>query len=179
MLNIEDIKKVKDKRKSKITNSYGIIDYYHYYRKDNTNINRAMYLKIVKAVSDKIIYYILKGYLIKLPYSFGTILLIKSPKNIDNYGNKLSYSTKVNWHETLKLWQEDTQAYQDRQVIKFNSEYTYKIKHSNIFNSPSNLKYYKFKFPRRVYLLLKNMINNYEADALLENKYYGKTNNKY
>lgn len=168
MLDINNIKKVKESRIASITNSYGIIDYYKYYRQSNNNINRKLYLKIVKAVSDKIIYYILKGYVIKLPYSFGTISLIKSPKIIKNYGNKLSYSTKVDWKTTLELWQKDSQAYKERKVIKFNTEFTYKIKHNDLYTSPHNLKYYKFRFPRRVYLLLKDKINNYEADALID-----------
>ena len=51
---------------------------------------------------------------------------------VKNYGNKLSYSTKVDWKTTLELWQKDSQAYKERKVIKFNTEFTYKIKHNNV-----------------------------------------------
>jgi len=82
------------------------------------NISKSQFRKILSSINSLLLEAILKGEDIKLPIDFGTIYARQKEiyTKIDDEGN-LKTNRAVNWNETLKLWYEDKEARELKQVV--------------------------------------------------------------
>lgn len=153
---INKIKKVNEPRTHKITNSYGVYDYYKYYRKTKPNEERftlsdSEFYSIYRDINEVIINKLLQEGIIKLPCYMGEIMLEKfdvKPK-LDKNGNVI-YNAPINWGETLKLWHEDEEAYEEKLTIKNNISYAYKILYKKVRAKYRNKSFYNIQFNRNL-----------------------------
>lgn len=126
--------------KGKNTADYHISDYLKYYRKTvwryqggktkrgtfrqrmnkggKWTITPQLYRKILTSINSLLLEAILHGEDIQLPLNFG-ILYARQKKvytSLDENG-KLKTNRALNWQETLKLWYEDKEARESKQVV--------------------------------------------------------------
>ena len=134
------ISQKKKRGKNKLKIDYAVKDYYQYYRhsvwryqggltkagkrrqrmaKNNKwNITPVKYKKILTSINLLLLEAILKGEDIELPVEFG--ILYARQKDIytklDDDGS-LKTNRAINWKETLKLWYEDKESRESKQLV--------------------------------------------------------------
>lgn len=165
------ILKNNEKRVSKIYNSYGVYDYFKYYRKVKPKdkryiITEKVYYKILRSVYSKLAQYLSEGQEIILPCRMGTIEIRKIPiiPKIDSDG-KLTYKAPINWEETLKLWYEDQEAYENKTLVKRDIREKYKIFYNKYTANYKNKSYYMFTPNREIKKALSKAILNNKIEA--------------
>lgn len=143
--------KLGEKRKSKITNSYNVIDAYRYlyrigYFKNNNMVKEKFYSiwsRITKYMSEGLA----KGEEYKFPFGMGSISLRKGKSRVfikDN--NKLAYRYKeIDWNTTLNLWYDDEETRQKKILVRYEKKYGYRIFYSKYDATCHNLLYYQFR----------------------------------
>ena len=173
---INSKKRVTENRVHKITNSFGVYDYFKYYRKNKPKekkfvLTEKEYYKIIREVNNELIEVLFNEGQLKLPCEFGLIILEKfdiSPK-IDSKGN-LVYKAPIDWNETLKLWHEDEEALNNKIKIKKEIKYAYKINYKKNKAKYKNKTFYNIKFNRELKILLNKRDKENKVNILFNNK---------
>lgn len=165
-------------RHHKIKSDYGLRDYYRYYRSIHnskyaktysayTKILRECNNKIRDAISDE-------AYDFKIPNRLGIIKVRKFVKSvrIDENG-KLKHSMAPNWIETMKLWDSDPEARENRTKIFHDNQhsggYTYKIVYSKKNANYKNKTAYRLRPNRMLCRKLSKNIKEHNLDTFLIN----------
>lgn len=169
---LEIIQKKRNKKKFKISNSWGVHDALNYIRKNKWfNIGRPLkdseFYSIIREVNNLLVKELAKGNDIKFPYGMGKIELRKIKRGvfINDKGNLVN-TYPIDWESTLKLWYRDKEAKENKTIIRTDLKYTYKI-HYNKFNANYvNQIFYDFA-PNRFFkkTVLQNIKNN-KVDTL-------------
>lgn len=95
---------------SKISNSYGIIDYYKYYREHSKHkVNDKLYRKILQAIDKECETFFLEDRVLHFPCGLGNVQIQKIP-----FKRNVKKPQAVDWKETLKLWYEDEDAHKKK-----------------------------------------------------------------
>lgn len=172
----KQVKKVKQSRVHKITNSYGAMDYYRYYRKHRPKESKyiltdSQYYAIIRSVNQKLADKIAYGQSVTLPRRMGEIEVLKNNGNLKlSSDGKVIKKMRIDWDKTLQLWYEDPEARQNKQCVRFESLYNYKISYRRTNTRYKNAWYMTFQ-PNR--LLKKrvsyNIKNNILIDTFSEN----------
>lgn len=127
-----NLRKKNAKRNHKIKNSWGEYDFYKWLRKRKwkdvgKHINEKDFYKLIDRLFDEIGTRIAEGESLKLPYRLGTFELAKKEGQARYYDGKMIANYQVDWQKTIKLWYEDKEAMQKRQLVKFIEKNIYKI----------------------------------------------------
>lgn len=167
---LNSIKKVKGPRKHKVKNSYGVYDYYKYYRKNKPKeskyiLSESQYFAIIRKVNEYIVDSILEGNDINLPYRLGRIELRKTETYVKFDGKKLKTNRAIDWDKTLKLWYEDPSSYENRILIRTEDKSIYKIYYNRIVADYTNKSFFTIDFNRDFKRRLKISIREDEIDA--------------
>lgn len=98
----------------KINADYGMKDFYKYYKKNSENpVPYSVFSELIKYTNKELSKKIIKeAFEFKLPYHLGTIMIKKRKMSFKNI-NRL----KPDWSETLKLWKQDKEAKDNKQLI--------------------------------------------------------------
>lgn len=123
-----NISKKKGKRHTK-TNStriekvYDSIPYRTWKTQGYKKPNRRLFAAILKEFGKVSIDFWLHGYDLIFPCQLGRLCLIDISKNItiDNKG-KATSNMKTDWKTTLKLWNEDEEAYNKKIIIQYDRD---------------------------------------------------------
>lgn len=168
---IKNVKKVKESRKYKISNSYGVNDYYSYYKKNNKNyIDRTLYGKIIEKINEEIINTLLKYKQYTLPYRLGKLEIRKKPVVLKYHNGKLINNMVIDWNATLKLWYEDKDAEKKKKLIKIPAKEIFIIHYNKAKAIYKNKCYYDY-FPNRAFKQkLKTIILEGDTEAFLLKK---------
>ena len=126
--------------KGKLTTDYSVKDYFQHYRhsvwryqggltKKGTrrqrmaknskwNLTPVMFRKIISSINSLLLEATIQGEDIKLPIDFGTLYARQKEiyTKLDEEGN-LKTNRAVNWNETMKLWFEDKEAREAKQIV--------------------------------------------------------------
>ena len=151
---IDQVKKVKGKRKAKIKNSYGSEDYQIYYkRKYNTKIKLSLFSNIFKDCMEQLVNNYLMQYLtVRLPSKLGELhfekYTFKPQQRKDGTWTKRNYP---NWSKTLELWEHDEEARQNKIVVKEDLPYYHRLVYETKRWDFYNHQFFKFKVVRRLY----------------------------
>lgn len=151
---IDEVKKVKNKRKAKIKNSYGSEDYQIYYkRKYNTKIKLSLFSSIFRDCIKQLIDDYLMQYLaVRLPSKLGEVHIekyfFKPQKNKKGNWIKLGYP---NWSKTLDLWEHDEEAKQNKIIVKEELPCFHRIVYETKRWDFYNHQFFKLKAPRKLY----------------------------
>lgn len=159
------IQRRNDKRKHKIKNSWGEYDYYKWLRKRGWKdiggllTEKDFYMlmsEIFSQISDRIA----MGESLKLPYRMGIIELGKKNGIVKFNENGVYSNYQIDWQKTIKLWYEDKEAMQKKQLVKIVEKSIFKIGYFKKITPFIAL------FPNRALKQkIKNAVRNNEIDA--------------
>lgn len=167
---IRDIKKATCKRKTTINNSYGVRDYYKYYRQligDNKDlfITELQYFKILRYFNRLLAQQLINSSSIVFPYMMGEIELRKVNSNVSFKDGKLKTNLSINWGETLKLWSRDQEAYTNKILVRNTNKEIFRIIYNKSNAQYINKSYYKFIVNRQLKHQISENIKEGKIDA--------------
>lgn len=168
----KDTLKVCTKKTFRVTNSYGNKQAWRWLKKNKwlnlqSPISERDFGLLIKSVNKLLREQLLEGRDIKLPYMMGRIELRKKESYIKFIDGKLCTNLPVNWQKTLKLWYEDTQARENKTLIKQEVPSVFRVFYNRSKAKYNNKTFYQFIPIRAIKLALKEKIDNDEIDALL------------
>lgn len=160
-----------EQRISKISNSWGVYDAYKAIRKQKwMNIGRAItekqFYAIIRRLNEEIARQLLEGRKISLPAKFGWLFISKRENTVYLKDGKIKSTYPVDWKSTLELWKDSEEARQDKTLIRYKNQYTYKITYNKYKATYNNKIFYMFSPMRELKVRLKEKINNQELDVL-------------
>ena len=128
------IQGLQNTRTHKITNSLGVYDAYKYIRKNKWfDIGRPLieheFYQIIRKVNNYLAEELVNGNDITFPNRMGKLELRKrnSLPVIDKNGSlKVTYA--IDWDNTLKLWYEDEEAFNNKTRVKIPKRNIYRVK---------------------------------------------------
>lgn len=160
-------------RRKKIRNSWGVYDYFKYYRKIKPKgheyvLTESQYFAIIRRINKLLGEDIALGYEVELPQRMGTIQARKRNTYVrfDKLG-KIVTNRPVDWDKTLKLWYEDSKAYENKLLVYREEKEVFTIYYSRASAIYNNKGFYEFKFNKGLKGLLKQNIKAGIADAPL------------
>lgn len=161
----------KNRKKFKVSGSWGIYDAYKYIRKNKWyDIGRPVtekeFYAIVRQVNNKLANEISVGNTVVFPSKMGKLELRKDQRGVFFNNGKMKITYPVDWQATLKLWFEDEEAREKKLLIRRNSKCVYKV-HFDKYNATFNNKiFYDFTLNRFIKKKLKNNINSGLIDSV-------------
>lgn len=172
---IKEVKKVNNERHHRVTNSYGSKDAFHFYRKirpqkDKYVLTDCEYLKIIRLINDQLRLKLIQGEDVLLPERMGRLELRKTKPVIKFEDGKLKTTLPVNWNATLKLWYDNPQSKNKKQLVRQENDYTFKIHYNRNKANYNNKSFYEFFANRDIKIGLKKNIKLNKIDAFI----YGK-----
>lgn len=172
----EKIKKVKGQRNHKVKGSLGVYDAYKYIRKNKyfdigTPIKEKQFYLIIRNVSKLLAKEIYEGRPVKLPLRMGEIELRKTPTQLKIVDGQLVNHLPIDWDATLKLWFEDKECYQNRQLVRMDEKELFKISYNKVKAEYNNKTFYQFNANRDIKTKLKQNIKAGRIDAFLIGNY--------
>ena len=169
----DSIKNVKGSRNHKVKGSYGMVDYYKYYREIFTNtdnlLTRKQYSKVIKLINSKLTELLINGNKVVFPCNMGFIELVKCHPTIDIVDGKVRTTLPIDWDKTLRLWNSDADSFNKKRFVRTTNPEIYKViydKHNAKFK---NKIFYKFRITRTIKSIIKDRARNNTLDALLYN----------
>lgn len=151
-------------RQTKISNSYGVCDYFKYYKqikpKDTQyNINIKQFCTIIGLINQMLADSIVNGHELEFPCRMGRLNLCKKKyEPIINQEGNLIYKAPVDWNKTLKLWHEDEEALQNKILIKNEPRSIVRIIYTKSNAIYNNKSFYYFSPNRTLKIRLNNKI---------------------
>ena len=172
----EKIKKVKESRNHKIKGSLGVYDAYKYIRKNKyfdigAVVKEKQFYLIIRTVSKLLAKEIYEGRSIKLPLRMGEIELRKTPTRLKIVDGQLVNHLPIDWDATLKLWFEDNECFQNKQLVRMDERELFKVFYNKTKAEYNNKTFYQFNVNRDVKTKLKQNIKSGRVDAFLCNSY--------
>lgn len=171
-----EIQGAREPREHKVTGSVGVYDAYKYIRKNKWfNIGKPLtekeFYSIVRKIGNYLAENLCKGVDVKFPSQMGTLELRKTSPYIGYKEGKLVANLPVDWDATLKLWYEDTEAYQKKQLVKFNEKEVFRVLYNRLNADFNNKSFYEFQVNRNIKRTLKKRIKQGRIDAFLSRNY--------
>lgn len=165
------IQGLQNTRTHRITNSLGVYDAYKYLRKNKWfNIDRPLteheFYQIIRRVNNYLAEELVNGNDIIFPNRMGKLELRKrnSLPVIDKNGSlKVTYA--IDWDNTLKLWYEDEEAFNNKTLVKIPERNIFRVKYNKDTANYENKSFMEFQVNRSIKTRLKQKIKNNEIDA--------------
>lgn len=167
---INSVRKVSEPRVHKVKNSYGVYDYYKYYRKNKPNdskyvLSESQYFSIIRKINEHLVDEILNGNDVVLPSRLGRLEVRKRKGRIYFDKGKLKSNLPIDWDKTLKLWYEDEEAYKNKTLVKIEEKEIYRLYYNRGLAEFTNKSFYQFNFNRELKRRLKTSIKDGNIDA--------------
>ena len=165
------IQGLQNTRTHKITNSLGVYDAYKYIRKNKWfDIGRPLteheFYQIIRRINNYLAEELVNGNDIIFPNRMGKLELRKrnSLPVIDKNGSlKVTYA--IDWDNTLKLWYEDEEAFNNKTLVKIPERNIFRVKYNKDTANYENKSFMEFQVNRSIKTRLKQKIKNNEIDA--------------
>lgn len=172
----QEVQKVNKSRVHKVTGSIGVYDAYKYIRKHKWyDIGRPLkegeFYRIIRRINDYLAEELSRGKEIKLPHKLGSLEIRKRPTRIAIVDGKLVTNLPIDWDKTLKLWYEDKEAFDNKTLIRFETEEVFKVYYNKQSANYNNKSFYDFKPNREIKRKLTKHAREGNLDAYLLNKY--------
>lgn len=166
-------KKVSDKRNHKIINSLGIRQAFLFVQRNKwfdigQVLKESQFQQIVRQVNTLLAYEIMEGNEVVFPQKMGSIELrtLQARPTIED--GKLRISYPVNWDETLKLWYEDSEAYNNKILVYFDNPKGFKLVYNRAKANYNNKSFYQFSVNRDIKCIINRRIKQGKiSDAFL------------
>ena len=165
------IQGLQNTRTHKVTNSLGSYDAYKYIRKNKWfNIGRPLteheFYQIIRRINNYLAEELINGNDVIFPNRMGKLELRKrnALPIIDKNGNlKVTYA--IDWDNTLKLWYEDEEAFNNKTLVRLPERNIFRIKYNKNTANYNNKSFMEFQVNRNIKVRLKQKIKNNEIDA--------------
>lgn len=159
-------------RHFKITNSYGTKQAWRWIKKNKwldigMPLTERTFGAIVKAVNSLLACRLLEGHDVVLPHRMGILELRKYASKIEFKNGKLVTNLPIDWKKTLQLWHSDSEAYENKTVVRSEAKEIFRIRYNKKFASYKNKSFYQFSANRNVRKALSEKIKDNEIDAFL------------
>lgn len=171
----EELLKVTESRKHKVTKSLGVYAIYKWLRKRQwvdigQRLTEHEFYSIIRKINNELANNLANGYDIKFPHRMGTIELRKSGTYVNFKNGRLYSNLPIDWDKTLKLWCEDEEAYKSRTLIRMREKEVFKTYYNKSKADYTNKSFYQFNANRELKKALKRNIKEGKIDAFLLNK---------
>ena len=165
------IQGLQNTRTHKVTNSLGSYDAYKYIRKNKWfNIGRPLteheFYQIIRRINNYLAEDLINGNDVIFPNRMGKLELRKrnALPIIDKNGNlKVTYA--IDQDNTLKLWYEDEEAFNNKTLVRLPERNIFRIKYNKNTANYNNKSFMEFQVNRNIKVRLKQKIKNNEIDA--------------
>jgi hypothetical protein len=170
------IRKLDGPRTHKIRNSYGVYDYYKFYRKNKPEghsyvLTESQYFSIIRKINTLLGKRLLEGKDIEFPYRLGRIELRKKKITFRMEDGKIKNNLPINWNATLELWFEDKESFEKKTLVQATAKTAFKIiynKSKAVFN---NKAFYEFSLNRELARTLVMEAKNNRLDGFMISQY--------
>lgn len=175
----KEILKVSEKRNITISNSRGIKEAWLWLKKNKwpiveEEITELQLGRVVRLINTALQEKILKGESIRLPFGMGKILLASYNSRLElDKNNKLVTTIPIDWGETLKEWERDSEAYNKKTLIRFNGLKRYKLLYDKSFCFYKNKIFYRFTPSRELKNRISKRAKENNIDTLSITKNHG------
>lgn len=155
----------------KVRNSLGVYDAYKYYRKNKPKdkkyiLTESQYFAIIRQTNLKLVELLLKGNIIALPKSMGTLEIRKYDVGVRfTSEGTMATNLPIDWNKTLKLWYEDSESHRDKTLVRQEVSEVYKLYYNREKATYNNNSYYEFLFNKDLKIRLKQQIKRGYIDA--------------
>lgn len=153
-------------REHSIKNSYGVYDYFKYYRRTKPEnkkyiMNDHKYYSIINSVNAKIVERLLEGQEFTFPLRMGKLIICekKFEPTLDKEGN-LVYRAPIDWDSTLELWNEDEESFKNKTLVKMNPKTVIRIMYDKAGCTYKNKSYYVFQVNRQLKIDINEVAKN-------------------
>ena len=168
--------KLRSNKHFKITNSYGTKEAWRWFKKNKwldlgQSVTEREFGAIIKAMNKLFVNRLLEGHDIILPCRMGKIELRKYKARIFYKDGKIVTNLPVDWKRTLQLWGEDTEAYNNKIIVRHEAKEVFRIIYNRQSANYNNKSFYQFNASRSVKKVLSEKIKHNEIDAFLMGEY--------
>lgn len=168
-----ELRKAKGPHIHKITNSYGVYDYYKYYRKNKPSdpkyiLKDVEYYKIIRKINEILANKVINGEDVTFPFRMGGLELRKIftiPK-IKPDGT-LQPKRMVDWSSTIKLWYEDEEAFRNKTLVRVEEREAFLIYYNRIKATFKNKTFYQLQVNKGLKRALAKRIKGGKVDAFM------------
>lgn len=172
----EQVQKINKSRTHKVTGSIGVYQAYKYIRKNKWfDIGRPLkegeFYRIVRKINNYLAEELSRGKEIKLPHRLGTLEIRKRPTRMAIVNGKLVTSLPIDWDKTLQLWYEDKEAFDNKTLVRIETEEVFKVYYNKQSANYNNKSFYEFKPNRELKRRLSKYAREGYLDAYLLHKY--------
>lgn len=141
--------------KHKVTGSWGVYDYYKYYRHNKPKdekyvLDCGTYYKIIRMVNEAMADKLAKEHRIELPNRMGVLEFLKYPHKLKIVDGKVVTTRSVDWFATMKLWYEDPEAERKKILIRRENDEGTKAHYRKSNAVYNNRFFYEFEVHRTV-----------------------------
>ena len=159
------------KRKTKISNSWGVYDIYKHIRKNGWyDIGRPLkeqeFYSIVREINKLLAQNITQGDSVTFPHKMGKLELRKFEQGVSIVDGKLKNTYPINWEETLRLWYENEEARKNKILLRDENKYIYRVRYEKYDATYENKRFYQFTLNRFIRQALKENIEKGLIDTL-------------
>lgn len=167
------VRRASSHHEHKITNSYGVYDYFKFYRRTKPREKRfvlteSQYFAIIRRVNSALAALFVTGKEIRFPMRMGTLELRKSVKTPKiGPDGKVVFNTLIDWDKTIKLWYEDEEAYKNKTLIKQESKEVFKTFYNKSVATYNNKSFYLFQLNKELRREISKNIRKGKIDAFL------------
>ena len=172
---------INKERHFKVKNSWGVYDYYKYYRKNRPKDKRyvlteGQFYKLFRGVNRILANEFATKHYLELPCKMGEIYLLQRKSRSYFKDGKVRTNRSVDWDSTLKMWYEDKDMMEKKQLIYKESQAVPRFRYSKKNAIYANKSFYEFTINRFLGdAALKNFNNQLLCfdDTMIKNLYDG------
>lgn len=170
-----------------VTNSNGTKEAWRWLKKNkwlnlSQPVTERQFGYIIKTINSYLQDQLLSGKDIVLPHRMGVLELRKFSTPVSLVNDKVVTYRPVNWQETVRLWWEDKEAYNNKTLVRHDIQEIYTVYYNKSKALYKNKSFYKYTPTRVIKKRLRDKITRGETDALLLQKknelYKYKANNE-
>ena len=150
---------------SRVRNSWGVYDYYKFYRKNRPKehkyaLNESQYFAIIRRVNTLLAEQLLIDGELEFPYRMGKLIVREKKPRTTIKDGKIKTSRRIDWDKTLSLWYNDPNEYKEKNLVYSDNEkitVLFYDKRGAIFK---NKQYYQFDLNRFIYKEISKAVNS-------------------
>lgn len=154
----------------KVRNSWGVYDYYKYYRKTKPKgheyvLTESQYFAIIRKINQKLADQLLRYEPVQLPLQMGVIEIFRKPVNDQIVDGRLKTDRLIDWDKTLELWYNDPEEYKKKTLIRYEWKEKFLIKYFFSKALFTNRSFYEFRANKSLAERLMKQVKDGFTDA--------------
>jgi len=165
------VKTINKERHFKVKNSWGVYDYYKYYRKNRPKdkkfiLTEKQFYAFFRRVNQLLAEEFVRTQHLEFPNRMGELEMLQKKLRSFFVDGKLKTNRPVDWDATLKLWYEDKEACDSKLLVRRDAPINPRIRYSKATAIYVNRAFYEF-VPNR--FLMQKAIKNFSNQLLCFN----------